>query len=114
VSFTLPTDPLPSNPRSTETTLNSLSVLKRAERLGTLNQVDRKQQYQGDEFTKPESLLKAVNEQGNHIRGVQQNVGKMQRDLYDLKLRNSLIVAFTTAVLMKFPELLAYLKAFFQ
>ncbi len=105
VSFTLPTDPTPFAPPE---------VLERAERLGTKDKIDRTPQYQGDKWVKPEELLRTVNAQGNHIRGVQASVGQVQHDLYNLKLRNAIIVAIITAVLMRAPEIAAFVHRFFQ
>lgn len=88
-----------------------LHVLKRAERLGTLNKIDRRPQYEGPERARPEALLEAVNAQGNHIRGVQSDLGKIQRKVYDLKLRNSIVVAIVTAVLMRLPEIWQWFRS---
>jgi hypothetical protein len=87
----------------------ALAVLKRAELCGTLNQVKRAPQYRGEEYTKPEKLLEAVNAAGDLARGVQADLGKVQNHLYNLKLRNSLIVASVTAALMRAPEIWAWL-----
>jgi hypothetical protein len=92
----------------------TFEVLKRAERLGTLNQVDRRPQYLGQENAKPEALLKGINELGNHIRGTQKDLGQVQHQLYNLKLRNAIIVAVVTALLMKAPDLVTWLSRFFQ
>lgn len=104
MSFTLPDDfrqrgvPFP------------LDALKRAEQLGTLNKIDRRPQYLSEEYSKPHALLEAVNVQGNHIRGVQKNLGELQHQLYNLKLRNSIIVSIVTAVLMRAPEIWQWLR----
>ena len=88
------------------------AVLERAQRLGTLNQIDRKPQYSAPECAKPEALLEAVNVQGNHIRGVQADVGRVQHQVYNLRLRNSLIVAAVTAALTRAPEIWAWVAKF--
>jgi hypothetical protein len=83
-------------------------VLERAARLGTLNQVDRRLQYQSPQYARPEALLETVNAQGNHIRGVRADVGRVQNQVYNLKLRNSIVVAVVTAVLMRAPEIFTF------
>ncbi len=99
VSFTLPDTPKPEAPSE---------VLALAARLGTKDEINRTPQYQGDKWSQPHELLRTVNVQGNHIRGVQADVGRVQHDLYNLKLRNSIIVAVVTALLMKAPEIAAW------
>lgn len=89
-------------------------AIERAEALGTLNKVDRRAQYEGPERARPEALLEAVNAQGNHIRGLQSDTGKLQRDLYNLKLRNGIITAVVTAALVKAPEILSFLAPLFR
>ncbi len=106
MSFTLPTDsPISDCDRE---------AIDRAKRIGTYQQIDRRAQYMSPQHARPEALLEAVNVQGNHIRGVQADVGRVQHDLYNLKLRNSIIVAIVTAVLMKVPEIAAFLYPFFH
>jgi hypothetical protein len=96
--------------RLMDETKDKAAVLERAQLLGTLNKVDRKAQYQGPEYAKPEHLLEAVNVQGNHIRGVQADVGRVQHQVYNLRLRNSLIVAAVTALLARAPEICAWVS----
>ena len=93
---------------------DNLAVLQRAERLGTLDKVDRTSQYQNPEETQPRKLLTAVNVQGNHIRSVQKTQGEMQRDLQNVKLRNSIIVSMVTAFLMRLPEIYEFAVRFFR
>jgi hypothetical protein len=99
---TIPTVPAPQ------------AVLDRAERLGTLNQVDRRAQYLGPDRAKPEALLSAVNAQGNHIRGVQKDLGQVQHQVFNLKLRNSIIVSIVTAALTKAPEIWSWAHRLFR
>ncbi len=105
---------LPTEFMSTQPIPPSPEVLKRAEILGTLNKIDRTPQYRSDDHAKPEKLLEAVNVQGNHIRGVQKTIGQVQRDLYNLKLRNALIVSVATALLMRAPEISVWVWRFFR
>lgn len=88
-------------------------VMDRAKQLGTLNQIDRRAQYNGPERAQPHALLEAVNAQGNHIRGLQSYTGKLQHDLYNLKLRNGIVTAVVTALLVKAPEIVAWLMRAF-
>jgi hypothetical protein len=106
VSFTLPTDPPISD--------CDREAIERAKRIGTYKQIDRRAQYMTPQHARPEALLEAVNVQGNHIRGVQASVGQVQHDVYNLKLRNSIVVAIVTAVLMRAPEIAAYLYQLFR
>jgi hypothetical protein len=92
-------------------------AIERAKRIGTYNQIDRKPQYSTPQHALPEQLLEAVNVQGNHIRGVRADVGRVQRQIYDLKLRNSIIVALVTATagaaLMEAPKIAGLLWSWF-
>lgn len=105
VSFTLPDSPKTEAPPE---------VLALAARLGTKDEINRTPQYQGDKWSQPHELLRTVNVQGNHIRGVQADVGRVQHDLYNLKLRNSIIVAVVTALLMKAPEIAVWSYRLFR
>jgi hypothetical protein len=89
-------------------------VLDRAQRLGTLNQVDRRLQYQGPQCAKPEALLKAVNEQGNHIRSAQKDLGQIRHQVYNLKLRNAIVVSAVTVFLTRSPEIWTWVSRFFR
>lgn len=106
MSWTLPTD-FPAQPAPPK------DVLDVAARKGTLGQIDRRPQYQGPNWSTPEKLLETVNVQGNHIRGVQADVGRVQHDLYNLKLRNAIVVAVITGVLARAPEIVSFLSKFF-
>jgi hypothetical protein len=108
VSFTLPENPSYSRDPA------NLEVLQRAERLGTLDKIDRTPQYEASQNAAPRALLTAVNVQGNHIRAVQADIGRMQHKVYNLKLRNAIIVSMVTAFLMRLPEIWEYVRQFFQ
>jgi hypothetical protein len=91
-------------------------TLERAKKLGTLDKVDRTPQYEDpSEWAKPEKLLTAVNVQGNHVRRAQKDIGEVRHDVQDLKLRmnlqlrNTVVTAIVTAVLMKAPEIFSFL-----
>jgi len=99
VSFTLPDLPKSEAPPE---------VLALAARLGTKDEINRTPQYQGDKWSQPHELLRTVNVQGNHIRGVQAEVGRVQHQIYNLQLRNSIVVAIVTALLVKAPEIAAW------
>ena len=88
-------------------------AIERAKRIGTFNQVDRKAQYSTPQHALPAQLLEAVNVQGNHIRGVRADVGRVQRDLYNLTLRNSIMVAALTAFLMELPKIADFVWTWF-
>jgi len=92
----------------------NLEVLQRAERLGTLDKIDRTQQYQDPKLAQPRALLTAVNVQGNHIRATQADMGRLQHKVYNLKLRNAIIVSMVTAFLMRLPEIWAWAYQFFR
>jgi len=92
----------------------SLATLERARKLGTLDKVDRTPQYDGPEFAKPEKLQEAVNVQGNHIRGLQKDTGHIQQQIFNLKLRNAIVVAVITAGLTRAPEILGILTRLFR
>ena len=91
-----------------------LPALKRAELLGTLNKIDRRPQYSSPQHAKPEALLEAVNELGNNTRGVQKDLGQIQRQVFNLKLRNAIVVAVVTGALARAPEIAAWLVRLFQ
>jgi hypothetical protein len=82
-------------------------VLDRAERLGTLDKIVRAPQYRDPKFAKPEELLRTVNIHGDALRAV-------QHDLYNLKLRNGIVTAVVTAVLVKAPEILTLVTRLFR
>lgn len=88
-----------------------MTALERAEKCGTLGKIDRTAQYDDPEFAQPKALLKTVNEQGTHIRGAQKDIGRIQRDLYNLKLRNSIVVAVFTAILVRAPEIVSWIAS---
>jgi hypothetical protein len=91
------------------------TALDLARKVGTLDKVDRRPQYSDPKKNaQPEALLEAVNAQGNHIRGLQSDTGKMQRQLYNLKLRNSVVVAASTALLMNAPAIARFVWAWFR
>lgn len=92
----------------------SLATLERARKLGTLNKDDRTPQYDGAESAKPEKLLEAVNVQGNHIRKLQKSAGEIQQQVFNLKLRNAIVVAIITAGLTRAPEILGILTRLFR
>lgn len=73
-------------------------VKERAQRLGTWRQINRDPQYEGPDRAHPLALLNAVNKQGNYIRALQVEKDRMQH-MMNLRLRNSIIVAFVTSVL---------------
>lgn len=108
MSFTLP-----DSPSCSRDPVN-LEVLQRAERLGTLDKVDRTPQYQNPEEAQPRKLLNAVNVQGNHIRNVQAEMGRIQHKVYNLKLRNAIIVSMVTAFLMRLPEIVLWASQFLR
>lgn len=81
-------------------------VLDRAERCGTLDKIVRAPQYRDPKFAKPEELLKTVNTHGDKLRAV-------QHDLYNLKLRNGIITAVVTALLVKAPEIFTVVAGWF-
>ena len=78
--------------------LHEIEAIERARQIGTYGKIDRRAQYNGADRATPEALLKAVNELGNHTRGLQSDTGKMQRQLYNLKLRNTLVAITSSAV----------------
>jgi hypothetical protein len=90
------------------------SAIDRAKKLGTYKKIDRTPQYSGPECATPEALLEAVNVQGNHIRASQANQDRMQRQVFNLKLRNSIIVAVITALVSRAPDIWAFLYRWFQ
>jgi hypothetical protein len=73
-------------------------VIERAKYLGTFNKIDRSVQYEGPERARPEALLHAVNAQSNHIRGLQSDTGRLSQQVFNLKLRNAVVVALTVEV----------------
>jgi hypothetical protein len=79
-----------------------------AVRAGTVDKIDRRRQYEDPEFQHPATLLTAVNAQGNHIRGLQSDTGRIQNQVFNLKLRNSIIVAIVTGVVARAPEIFAF------
>jgi hypothetical protein len=85
-------------------------VLDRAECMGTLHKVDRRAQYQRPQDCKPEALLEAVNVQGNHMRAAQKDLGQFRNQLYNLKLRNAIVVSVVTVILSRAPEIAAWLS----
>jgi hypothetical protein len=91
-----------------------IAAIERAKRLGTYGKIDRRAQYQGSDRAQPEALLQAVNAQGNHIRGLQSDTGKMQKQLYNLKLRNAIVCSTVTALLVKAPEILTWASRLFR
>lgn len=86
-----------------------MTPLEKAQKLGTLGKLDRSAQYSGPEECSPERLLKAVNVIGTHVRGAQSDLGRMQRQLMNLKLRNGIVVALITAIVSRAPEILSWL-----
>jgi hypothetical protein len=78
---------------------NVMDQLAKARKAGTVGKIDRTAQYDDPEYVKPEELRKGLNCMGMHVRGLQADQGRMQRDLMNLKLRNGIIVAIVTAVL---------------
>lgn len=104
---------MPSKPSYSRDPEN-LAVLQLAESVGTLDKIDRTKQYQAPKNAEPRALLNAVNVQGNHIRHVQADMGRIQHKVYNLKLRNAIIVAMVTAFLMRLPEIYAFAWRFFR
>lgn len=82
--------------------------IERAKRLGTFGQVDRTRQYDGPERARPEILLHSVNALGNNYRQLVTEKDRMQKQLMNLKLRNSIVTAAVTAVLVRGPEILRF------
>lgn len=104
---------MPDSPSYSRDPAN-LAVLQRAEQLGTLDKVKRAPQYQDPKQAEPRALLNAVNVQGDHVRQAQADVGKLQHKVYNLKLRNAIIVAMLTAALMRLPEIVDWARQFFR
>lgn len=96
-----------------ELDIRTAQAIERAKRLGTLDKIDRRIQYSGPERARPEALLESVNALWPHLRGVQSDVGKIQRRILNLQLRNGIIVAVLTALLARAPEIYAWLARFF-
>jgi hypothetical protein len=90
------------------------AAVERAKQLGTYGKNDRSAQYKAPENAKPEKLLEAVNVQGNHIRGLQSDQGRLQRQLMNLKLRNGVLVSAATAFFIHLPRILSWAAAFFR
>jgi hypothetical protein len=84
-----------------------------AKQLGTYEKIDRTPQYTNSEQEQPSKLLKAVNAQGNHIRGLQVDTGRIQQQVFNLKLRNAIVVAVVTGALARAPEIWAWLARIF-
>lgn len=90
------------------------AVIHRAKILGTYGKADRSAQYADvDRYASPEALLDAVNAQGNHIRSLQAEKERMQKQLFNLKLRNAVVVAAVTVILTRTPEIYAWLARLF-
>lgn len=81
-----------------------LPVFYRAQRAGTFNKDDRTEQYDSAEYATPAELLKATNAHGNQLRKLQTDKDRLQRQLMNLKLRNSLIVSIVTGVVLALVE----------
>jgi hypothetical protein len=84
------------------------NAIERAKRLGTYGQIDRSKQYEGPERARPEVLLNSVNALGNNYRQLVTEKDRMQKNLMNLKLRNSIITAGVTAVLVRSPEIVRF------
>lgn len=76
---------------------------------GTVNEPNRSRQYQAAIHKTPEKLLEGVNVAGAIARGARTDLDKLQRQMMNLKLRNSVVVAIVTALLVKLPEIWAWL-----
>lgn len=75
---------------------------------GTVDQPDRSRQYQHAQAMTPEMLLKGVNVGNAIARGTRRDVDQIREEL-DLKLRNSLIIAASAALLARAPEIWGWL-----
>jgi hypothetical protein len=92
---------------------DNTSAIERAKRLGTYDQVDRTAQYSGPDRALPNILLEAVNVQGNHIRALQSETGKLRRDLMRVKIKHAVVVAVIAAVLARGPEIVRWVVRLF-
>ena len=88
---------------------SGMDPIERAKILGTLGKIDRRAQYNGPERATPGALLEAVNALGNHTRGLRADTGRLSQQVFNLKLRNSVIVAIVTGVLARGPEIVTWL-----
>lgn len=79
-----------------------------AQAVGTLGKINRDAQYSSADQARPEKLLNAVNKQGNHIRGLQADKERMQKQLMNLKLRNTIVASAVTGFLLKLPEIIGF------
>lgn len=95
---------------------NQIAVM-RARLCGTFGKKIRDPQYDPERFPEeksPERLLRAVNSLGNYIRELQTEKDRLQHELMNLKLRNAIAVAVTTAVLTRAPDIAHWITRLFQ
>jgi hypothetical protein len=80
---------------------------------GTVGQPDRSRQYQHADAKTPDKLLEGVNVAGAIARGTRRDLDQIREEL-DLKLRNSLIIAASAALLARLPEIFAFVIRILQ
>jgi hypothetical protein len=88
--------------------------VQRALRMGTFGKIDRTEQYAGLDRAKPEQLLKAVNKANNGIRALQVEKDRIYRTIFNLRLRNSIVVAAVTGLLSNAPAIYRWLHSLFR
>lgn len=75
---------------------------------GTVGLADRSRQYQHAQAKTPDNLLKGVNATGAIARGTRRDIDRIQKQM-NLKLRNQIVIIAVTALLVRAPEICAWL-----
>lgn len=88
--------------------------VQRALRMGTFGKIDRTEQYKGSDRATPHQLLRAVNKANNDVRALQAEKDRIYQKIFNLKLRNAVIVASITGAIARGPEIWAWISGLFR